>query len=379
VGVVGDEIIPAVLTVRVRKARPGQAHSPFVLDVDVEVPPGITILFGPSGAGKSTLLDCIAGLVQPDGGRISAGDEVLLDVERRVNVSAQHRKIAYVFQNLALFPHMTAEQNVAYGLADTNTRDRAQRVVAMLEAFHVEKLAGRRPEEMSGGERQRVALARSLATSPRVLLLDEPLTALDAGLKKAIMDDLRAWNAAQKIPILYVTHSRVEVDALGERVIALDQGKVAGAGTPLEILDSPRRSSMAQAAGFENLLSGKVTELRETDGVMRVQIDKSTCEVETPLGYREVGSRVKLAIRAGDILLGIQQPSGLSARNVMAGEIISLEQRGTTFVARVATVSEGNIIFTVHLTPGAKRTLDLEVHRAVWVVIKTHSCHVLYE
>ena len=117
----------------------------------------------------------------------------------------------------------------------------------------------------------------------------------------------------------YVTHSRVEVDALGERVIALDQGKVAGAGTPLEILDSPRRSSMAQAAGFENLLSGKVTELREADGVMRVRLDKSSCEIETPLGYREVGSSVKLAIRAGDILLAIEQPRGLSARNVIAG------------------------------------------------------------
>ncbi|MDP9337323.1 MAG: ATP-binding cassette domain-containing protein [Acidobacteriota bacterium] len=375
----GSEIIPAALAVRVRKARSGPERSPFFLDVDVEALPGITILFGPSGAGKSTLLDCIAGLAQPDAGRISAGDEVLLDVERRVDVSARHRKIAYVFQNLALFPHMTAAQNVAYGLADLGAAERAQRVAAMLEAFRVEKLRTRRPDELSGGERQRVALARSLATSPRVLLLDEPLTALDAGLKKAIMDDLRAWNAAQKIPILYVTHSRIEVDALGERVIALDQGKVSGAGTPLEILESPRRSSIAQAAGFENLLSGKVTELREADGVMRVRLDKSGCEIETPLGYREVGSSVKLAIRAGDILLAIEQPRGLSARNVMAGRIFSLEQRGTTFVAQVATVPDGDVIFTVHLTPGAKRALDLKVNRGVWLVIKTHSCHVLYE
>ena len=132
------------------------------------------------------------------------------------------------------------------------------------------------------------------------------------------------------------------MDALGERVIALDQGKVAGAGTPLEILESPRRSSLAQAAGFENLLSGKVTELREADGVMRVRIDESSCEIETPLGYREVGSSVRLAIRAGDILLGTKQPRGLSARNVMPGEIISLEQRGPMFVARVATAFGGD-------------------------------------
>ncbi len=372
-------IISTALAARIRKARCGQSGSRFVLDVDIEARPGITILFGPSGAGKSTLLDCIAGVVQADSGRISVGEETLLDVERGVNVSARYRKMAYVFQNLALFPHMTAKQNVAYGLADVRSAEREQRVSAMLEAFRVERLAGRRPDELSGGERQRVALARSLATSPRVLLLDEPLTALDAGLKKSIMDDLRVWNAVQKIPILYVTHSRVEVDALGERVIVLDQGKVVGAGTPLEILEAPRRSSMAQAAGFENLLSGKVTELREADGVMRVRIDGSSCEMETPLGYREVGSSVRLAIRAGDILLGIEPPRGLSARNVMAGKIISLEQRGTLFVARVATVSDGSVIFTVHLTPGAKRSLQLDVDRRVWLVVKTHSCHVLYD
>jgi len=379
VGFVGGEVVPAVLAVRVRKTRFGTEPSPFVLDVDVEVPPGITILFGPSGAGKSTLLDCVAGLVQPDAGRIAAGEEVLLDLERRVNVPAQRRKIAYVFQNLALFPHMTAEQNVAYGLADLSVPERAQRVAEMLEAFRVKNLGGRKPDALSGGERQRVALARSLATSPRVLLLDEPLTALDAGLKKSIMDDLRAWNAARKIPILYVTHSRVEVDALGERVIALDQGKVIGAGTPLEVLESPRRSSLAQAAGFENLLNGRVTELREADGVMRVRLDKSTCEIETPLGYREVGSSVKLAIRAGDILLAIEAPRGLSARNVIAGRIVSLEQRGTVVVAQVATIPDEPVVFTVHLTPGARRALDLGLDRAVWLVIKTHSCHVLYE
>lgn len=376
-GFVG-QVVPAALAVRVRKTLIGPGHVPFVLDADFEVPSGITILFGPSGAGKSTLLDCIAGLVKPEAGRISVGEESLLDVARSVDVPSQHRKIAYVFQNLALFPHMTVAQNVAYGLADLSATERTQRVAAMLEAFRVQNLGARKPDGLSGGERQRLALARSLATSARVLLLDEPLTALDAGLKKSIMDDLRAWNAAQKIPILYVTHSRVEVDALGERVVALDQGKVIGAGTPLEILESPRRSSLAQAAGFENLLNGKVTELREADGVMRVRLDKSTCEIETPLGYREVGSSVKLAIRAGDILLGIEQPSGLSARNVMAGKIISLEQRGTMVVAQVTTVPGEDVVFIVHLTPGAKRSLDLEISRAVWLVIKTHSCHVLY-
>lgn len=370
---------PASLSVRLRQARSGGDRSPFVLDVALEIPAGVTIVFGPSGAGKSTLLDCIAGLLRPESGRISIAENVLLDTERAIDVPSAKRQMAYVFQSLALFPHMTAEQNVAYGLADLPMPRRAALVHEALQAFRVENLAARKPGELSGGERQRVALARSLATAPRVLLLDEPLTALDTGLKKSIMDDLRAWNAAKSIPILYVTHSRDEVDALGDRVIALDQGKIAGAGTPHEILETPRRSTMAQAAGFENVLNGIVTELREADGVMRVRLEESSCEIETPLGYATVGSAIKIAIRAGDILLATELPHALSARNVIAGKIISLEQRGAMFIARVTTDGVNPAIFTVHLTLGARRALELDVNRAVWLVLKTYSCHLLDE
>lgn len=378
-GFVGSAINPAALSVRVRKARSGEDRSPFVLDVALEIIPGVTIVFGPSGAGKSTLLDCIAGLLRPEAGKISIGENVLLDSERGIDVPSAKRHMAYVFQSLALFPHMSVAQNVAYGLANMQMPQRALRVNEILEAFRVEKLAARKPGDLSGGERQRVALARSLATAPRVLLLDEPLTALDAGLKKSIMDDLHAWNAAKNIPIVYVTHSRDEVDALGEQVIALDQGKIAGVGTPHEVLETPRRSTMAQAAGFENLLNGKVSELREADGVMRVRLEQSACEIETPLVYATVGSKAKVAIRAGDILLATELPHALSARNVIAGKIISLEQRGAMFVARVTTDGANAVVFTVHLTPGAKRALELDVNRAVWLVLKTYSCHVLDE
>ena len=376
-GLVGSEINPPTLKARLRKARSAGARSSFVLDVAIEISPGITIVFGPSGAGKSTLLDCIAGLLKPDSGRIEINGEVLLDAERRIDVPPAKRKIAYVFQSLALFPHMTVEQNVAYGLADIPALQRDSRVKSMLEAFRVEPLAKRNAGEISGGERQRVALARSLATSPRLLLLDEPLTALDEGLKKSIMEDLRRWNAAQNIPILYVTHSRAEVDALGERVIALDQGKIISTGTPHEVLDAPRRSSLAQASGFENLFSGVVVELREPDGVMRVRLVRGASEIETPLGHAALGTTVRLAIRAGDILLATERPHGLSARNVIAGEIISLEQRGTMFIAQVAADADAAVVFTVHLTLGAKRALELEVNRPVWLVLKTYSCHVL--
>ena len=369
------EVNAARLSARVRKEHRSDAAAGFVLDVSLEAPAGITILFGPSGAGKSTLLDCIAGLVRTDAGRIAIGEQVLLDSNRGVNLPPPQRHVAYVFQTLALFPHMTVEENVAYGFAGSKEQRTSQRVAEVLEMFRVEKLRERKPGEISGGEKQRVALARSLVTLPRVLLLDEPLTGLDAELKASIVDDLRAWNAAHEIPILYVTHSREEVDALGERVIALDHGRVVSEGTPRDVLDAPRRKRLAQAAGFENLLSGTVMDLREADGVMRVRLANSACEIEVPLGYAAPGNSVRVAIRAGDILLATEHPKGLSARNVLEGKIASLERRGTLAVARV----DCGVAFTVHVTPGAERTLDLAAGKKVWLVLKTHSCHFVDE
>ena len=370
---VADEISAAHLSLRVLIERRAGNPPSFVLDVSLEIPPGITILFGLSGAGKSTLLDCIAGLLRPDAGHIKIGDDMLFNSEARVNVPTQRRRIAYVFQSLALFPHMTVEENVAYGLADLTADQRTQRIAEILQAFRVENLGKRRAGEISGGEKQRVALARSLVTVPRVLLLDEPLSGLDAELKASILDDLRAWNAALRIPILYVTHTRDEVDALGERVVVLDHGLVINEGRPHEILDAPRRKRLAQAAGFENLLDATVVELREADGVMRVRLAEGASEIEVPLGYAMPNDRVKIAIRAGDILLATQPPVGLSARNLLGGKIVSLEPRGTLVVAHV----EAGVMFTVHVTPGTVRALELIAGKPAWIVLKTHSCHLV--
>jgi molybdate transport system ATP-binding protein len=370
---VAGEITAAHLSLRVLIERRAANSPSFVLDVSLEIPSGITILFGPSGAGKSTLLDCIAGLLRPDAGHIKIGEDSLFDSEARVNVPTQRRRMAYVFQSLALFPHMTVMENVAYGLVDLIADQRTQRIADILQAFRVENLGKRRAGEISGGEKQRVALARSLVTLPRVLLLDEPLSGLDAELKASILDDLRAWNAAQRIPILYVTHTRDEVDALGERVVVLDHGRVINEGLPHEVLDAPRRKRLAQAAGFENLLDATVVELREADGVMRVRLEGGVSEIEVPLGYAVPNDRVKIAIRAGDILLATQPPVGLSARNILEGKIVSLEPRGTLVVARV----EAGVMFTVHLTPGAVRALELIAGKPVWIVLKTHSCHLV--
>jgi len=367
------EVKSAMLTAQIRKELLGAGAPSFVLDVSMEVSAGITILFGPSGAGKSTLLDCIAGLARPDTGRIALGGEVLFDSARGIELPPQERRVAYVFQTLALFPHLSVEENVAYGLNALTEQDRRHRVREILSAFRVEKLCKHKPGEISGGEKQRIALARSLVTEPRVLLLDEPLTGLDAELKSAIVDDLRAWNAAKRIPILYVTHSREEVDALGERVIALENGRVMSSGAPMDVLGAPRRKRLAQAAGFENLLAGTVLDLREADGVMRVRLGETASELEVPLGFASAGDRVRLAIRAGDVLLANVQPRGLSARNVLEGQIASLEQRGTMIIARV----DCGVSFVAHVTPGAVRALELTAGRKVWLVLKTHSCHLV--
>jgi molybdate transport system ATP-binding protein len=359
----------ANLAVRLRK----NLSSSFSLEVEFSVPPGITILFGPSGAGKTTLLKCIAGLSRPDAGRIAAGSQVLFDSEDKINVAVARRSIGYVFQNLALFPHLTAEQNVQYGLAKLGAATRSERAMAALASFRIADLRQRKPGEISGGERQRVALARSLVTDPRVLLLDEPLAALDHKTKSGIIDDLRAWNSARGIPILYVTHAHSEVFALGERAIVLENGRVLAQGTPQQVLDTPAQETIAQLAGFENIFDASVVSTREDLGLMRCKLSGSELELEVPLARAKPGSGVRLAIRAGDILLATELPRALSARNILPGKLASLEQQGVMVIAEVDAGGR----FEVHLTPSARESLQLRVGQQVWLVIKTYSCHLV--
>jgi len=370
---VAAELIAPSLAVQVRFERHAPGSSAFTLDVAFDLPAGITILFGPSGSGKSTLLDCISGLLAPDRGRISINGCALFDSAAGVNFPPQARRFAYLFQSLALFPHLTVEQNVCYGIVDLPLEEKSRRTAAILGLFRVQMLRTRKPRELSGGEKQRVALARSLVTNPRVLLLDEPLTGLESGLKFSIVEDLRVWNAANRIPILYVTHNREEVDALGERVIALEHGRVVSAGIPHEVLDAPRRARLAQAAGFENYLDARVLDLRGEDGVMRVGLGDSSTEIEVPLGYSSPGDRVRIAVRAGDILLATERPTKLSARNVLEGSLQAIEERGATVACQV----QAGVPFVVHVTRGALRALQLTVGQRVWLVLKTHSCHLV--
>jgi molybdate transport system ATP-binding protein len=359
--------------VEIKKTLPA-AGADFVLDVIFNFDPGITILYGPSGAGKTTLLDCIAGLTAPDSGRIAIGDRVFFDRGRGTNLPVRRRRVGYVFQDLALFPHLSAEKNIGYGLADVNSSERRAETNAILESFRIAQVRDRKPGEISGGEQQRVALARALVTDPCVLLLDEPLAALDAVTKSRIIDDLRAWNAMHRVPILYVTHSREEVFALGEQVLFLEGGRIVAQGTPQEVMTAPRQETVAQLVGFENIFTATVIAAHENRGTMTCRIAGSTVELETPLvRAAEAGSALRLGIRAGDILLATIQPRGLSARNLLPGRIVSLEQRDVTVVARV----DCGAVMEVHLTLAARDSLELRVGGEVWLIVKTHSCHVM--
>lgn len=348
----------------------------FALDVDLTAPPGFTILFGASGSGKTTLLNCIAGLTTPGAGRIALGERVLFDAQNRVDVPVARRGVGYVLQDLALFPHLSVEQNTEYGLAKLPRAARKHRASAMLREFRIEHLHRQRPAEISGGERQRVALARALVTDPCVLLLDEPLAALDAPTKAKILDDLRRWNEAHSIPILYVTHSREEVIALGERVVVLEQGRIIAQGTPHEVMSAPTQETVAQLVGFENIFDAVVESVHEDRGTMTCRLRSETgggILLETPLVRAQPGSSLRVGIRAGDILLAIKKPEGLSARNILAGRLAALERRDMVISARV----DCGLEMEVHLTLAACDALRLTGGVEVWVVIKTHSCHLM--
>jgi molybdate transport system ATP-binding protein len=359
------------LSVNIRKRFAGD--SDFHLKLEISLPPGINIIFGPSGAGKTTLLDCIAGLTAPDEGRIAAAGREFFNAASATNLATQDRGIGYVFQELALFPHLSVRGNVEYGIARLTAAERRRRTHAILESFRIAPLGDRRPQAISGGERQRVALARALVTDPCVLLLDEPMAGLDRISKSKILDDLRSWNQAHGIPILYVTHNREEVFALGERVVVVENGRIIAQGTPHEVLAAPRQETVAQLAGFENIFDAIVTSVHEDRGTMTCQLAGSEVELETPLARANVGERLRVGIQAGDILLATVKPAGLSARNCLAGTIVSLAQRDVMVVATVAC----GVVMSVHLTLAARDSLELQPERRVWLIAKTYSCHLM--
>jgi molybdate transport system ATP-binding protein len=212
------------------------ARGEFKLAVELQCPPGITCVMGPSGSGKSTILAVLAGLAVPDRGRIALGDDVWLDRARGIAVPVHERRLSYVFQGLALFPHMSALHNVGYGLDELPRAEREARALALLGRLGVGHLARRRPRTFSGGEAQRVALARAIARAPRLVLLDEPFSALDRELRAQLIALVRELVAELGVPMVHVTHSVAEARLLADQVVRLERGAVVARGTAADVL-----------------------------------------------------------------------------------------------------------------------------------------------
>jgi molybdate transport system ATP-binding protein len=320
----------------------------FALDVRFASDEGVTALFGRSGSGKTTVVNAIAGLLEPESGRIVVNGECLFDSARGWNVPIAKRRVGYVFQEGRLFPHLTVRANLHYGYDLTPPGERYVEFDHIVELLGLVHLLGRRPALLSGGEKQRVALGRALLASPRVLLLDEPLAALDAPRKREILHYIERLHGEIRVPILYVTHAVEELVRLADFVVVLGEGRVVTQGRVETVMGSAQFNAYTETdAGsvLEAIVDAHdpkyhLTTVRFAGGTLRL-----------PLLEEGVGSRVRLRVRAGDVAVALAQPHDTSMLNVLSGRVvevseaagasvnIGLDLGGTALLARVTRLS----------------------------------------
>jgi molybdate transport system ATP-binding protein len=342
----------------------------FELRVRTHLAGGVTAVMGPSGAGKTSLLEAIAGLRRRARGRLAIGGDVLLDHAQGIALAPERRRVGYVPQDAGLFPHLSVLDNVRFGArADTTA------VEAAIDTLEIRSLLGRIPRSLSGGERQRVALARALATRPRLLLLDEPLAALDPGLRERILPWLLRVRDEWTLPCLYVTHNVGEALAVASHLVVLRDGRVEAEGEPRSLLSAPAVVGEAEA-GIENLLPGRVVAHDTAGGITRVRSD-SGFDVSVTLAVdRAVGAAVTLAVRSEDVLVCAAPIEGLSARNIYPARVAALERTGPDVVLR-GVLENGGGELLARITPAAVAALRLAPERKVWLAVKSHSIQIV--
>ena len=251
-----------MIEARIRKRFPaGPESAGFALDIEFKAGNATTVLFGPSGSGKTLTLDSVAGFMRPDEGRILLDNDILFDATAGVLIPSRKRRCGYVFQNYALFPHMTLRKNLEFAVENRPGLERRRRVNEMLEKFHLAEVSGRRPHEVSGGQKQRCSIARALIGSPRLLLLDEPARGLDAPLRSELYSILRQVRADYGVPILLVTHDLDEALQLGDEMLVMREGRLVQSGTPREVLEEPSNIEVARLLGLYNLLPVEIRAL----------------------------------------------------------------------------------------------------------------------
>jgi molybdate transport system ATP-binding protein len=330
------------------------AFKAFTLDAAFRIArPGVTALFGPSGSGKTTLVNAVAGIFRPKDGRIVVDDRVLLDTASGTFVPARARRTGTVFQDSRLFPHMSVENNLRFGWRRSPGRASASEFDHVLDLLGLRPLLTRRPAKLSGGEKSRVALGRALLASPSLLLLDEPLAALDAARKAEILPYLERLRDETKLPMIYVTHSLDEVARLADDIIMLKDGRVTAQGRVFDVLPD-----LDEAGSPGAVIAARVAAQRE-DGLTALAFDGGELAV-TRLD-RPVGSQLRVRLRAEDIMLALEEPRAISANNVLPAVVTKVSPRGTQadvqlscggakLVARITQAS----LARLHIAPGMK-------------------------
>ena len=259
-----------------------------------------SVLFGSSGSGKTTAFRCIAGLEVPDTGTIRINGKIYFDKEKKINLPPQKRQIGYMFQESSLFPHMNVHQNIEYGLKGLSSLEKKERVDDMLSLVGIEELEFAYPKELSGGQKQKVALARALAPGPEVLLLDEPFSALDTVIRLKLRKELREIQKRMKIPIIFITHDPVEAFTLADKMVVFDNGTVRQVGSPEYIFYHPQTRYVAELVGFSNLFDDAVVEGHGHEGKCTYLWSLGT-EITTPYIQRVVGDKVSWGVRPENI------------------------------------------------------------------------------
>ncbi len=330
----------------------------FTLDVDVTAPAGVTAIFGRSGSGKTSLVNAVAGLLRPDAGRIAVGDQVLFDSQTRQNLPPQRRRVGYVFQDARLFPHMNVQRNLTYG----GDHDAAR----VIEVLGLGDLLQRRPAGLSGGERQRVALGRALMSDPQILLMDEPLAALDAPRKAEILPYIERLRDEVQIPILYVSHDMSEVARLASTLVVLERGSVVASGPAGDVLARPDAVPLLGVRDAGSVIIAKVAGRLLDDGLTEVAFSGGRIVLPGNLG--RLGQKVRLRIPAQDVILAREAPKGISALNVLPVTITAVEQGRGPGVA--VGLRAGNDQLLARVTRRSAKLMELAVGQQIFAIIK---------
>ncbi|MFN7010230.1 MAG: molybdenum ABC transporter ATP-binding protein [Allorhizobium sp.] len=339
----------------------------FVLDAGFTSDGGVTALFGRSGSGKTSLVRIIAGLAKPDEGRVELQGDVLTDTQGGVFVPRHKRRFGYVFQETRLFPHLTVRQNLGYGRWFSPPGTQGESMDRVVDLLGIGRLLERRPGNLSGGEKQRVAIGRALLSAPRLLLMDEPLAALDDERKAEILPYLERLRDEMNIPIVYVSHSVGEVARLADRVVVISDGKVVSAGSAAEVLSHPSIEQAVDRRTTGAWLEGTVERF---DPVHRLStIALKSARLLVPDGEDWVGRTVRMHIPAREVMLATARPVGISALNVLPGHVLSTSF-GPDNLMDVQVDCGGDIIQS-RITELSCETLKLAPGKPVFAIIKT--------